>query len=202
MTAATITKEWAGETVAIFASGPSMAAEHAEMCRGVCRVIAINNQSFDCAPWADVIWASDFKWWQKYADLALPLPGRKFHVLQGQSYPGVETLLQSHQTFDDRPGYISCGGNSGYAALCLAVKYGAKRVLLYGYDMRNVNGRDRRFDYPGVMNSKPRFAHWIRNFERLAPELAKRDVEVINCTMGSNLRCFPFSARAEARHVA
>lgn len=192
MTAASITRDWEGQTVAIFASGPSMSPAIAEQCRDSYRTIAINTQAIDCAPWADVIWATDHKWWKEaeYGGKAIALPGRKFHVLQGQSFPGVETLLPSTQTFDDRPTHISCGGNSGYAALCLAAKLGAARVLLFGYDMRAVQGRVRRFDYCANLNSMPRFPHWIKNFTNLAPELERRGVEVLNCTPGSALKCF------------
>lgn len=203
MSAAIIKPEWKGETVAIFASGPSMSPEIAESVRETdVRVIAINNQAIDCAPWADVIWGSDFKWWnQHYADVK-DNPGRKLHILQGQAHPGVETLLLSTQPYDERPTHISGGLNSGYAALCLAAKLGAARIMLYGYDMRAVNGKFRRFDYHQNLNSKPRFAQWILQYEKLAPELMnKRGIDVINCTPGSALRCFPFSAQA-VRHVA
>ena len=203
MTAAHIMREWEGETVAIFASGPSMSPQIAEAIRETdVRVIAINNQAIDCAPWSDVIWASDFKWWkQHYADVK-DNPGRKFHVLQGQSFPGVETLIPSKSMFDDRPTHIACGANSGYAALCLAAKLGAAVVHLYGYDMREVGGRMRRFDYHANLNSKPRFSHWIQNFNLLAPELEKRGVKVINCTPGSALKCFPMAATEGARNAA
>jgi hypothetical protein len=202
MTAARISRDWEGETVAIFASGPSMSPAIAEQYRGVCRTIAINMQAIDCAPWADVIWATDFKFWREHGAQLLPLPGRKFHVLQGQTFPGVETLRPSKEVFDWRPEMISTGANSGYAALCLAAKLGAARVLLHGYDMRMVDGRARRFEYCANLNSKPKFSSWLANFERLAPELAKRNVYVINCTPGSALKCFRFEAQEGVRHVA
>lgn len=192
MSLARITREWEGETVAIFASGPSMCVEDAEAVRGTCRTIAINNQSFDCAPWADVIWGSDYKWWREYWARIESLPGRKLTVRQGEVHRGVDHLEISHAVFDDRPEYLSCGGNSGYAALCLAAKLGASRMLLYGFDMRKVNGRARRFDYPPDLNANGRYQHWAANFDRLAPQLKARHVSVINCTPGSALRCFPF----------
>lgn len=187
-----ITPDWRGETVAIFASGPSMNATVAQQCRSL-RTIAINNQSFDCAPWADVIYGSDAKWWRHYWASVSTLPGRKLSVEIGQQLKGVEYLLPSSAVFDERPGYLSTGANSGYAALCLAVKLGATRVHLHGYDMAARHGRMRRHDYPANLNSCPRFADWIRRFRLLAPELQRRNVEVINCTPGSALTCFPMS---------
>lgn len=193
-----IQREWQGQTAAVFASGPSMTREQAESCRTL-RCIAVNNQSFDCAPWADFIFGADRKWWIEYLPRVRDLPGRKLSVQIGQALTGVEYLQPSKLVFDDRPGYISTGGNSGYAALCLAVKLGASRVLLFGFDMREINGRPRRHEYPSNLNSKPRFNHWLPRFKELAPELAKRGVEVINCTPGSALRCFPLQALDKAR---
>jgi len=201
MTPATINKDWLGETVAIFASGPSMSVEIAESLRGQCRVIAINNQSFDCAPWADVIWASDHKWWKQYYQTVKDLPGRKLMVRRGLIFPGVEFLDYSQRVHDERASFISCGGNSGYAAISLAAKYGAARVLLYGFDMRPIGNRFRRHDYPANLNSRPRFKHWIPKFVLLADELKRLGTDVVNCTPGSALKCFRFE-RVDLRRAS
>lgn len=187
-----IQRDWEGETVAIFASGPSMDATIADRCRQW-RTIAINNQAIDCAPWADIIYGSDLKWWRHYLSAVSNLPGRKISLEIGKPIPGIEYLRPSSHVFDDRPGYLSTGANSGYAALCLAVKLGAKRIHLHGYDMGPRGGRMRRHEYPASLNSKPRFADWIPRFRLLAPLLERRGVEVVNCTPNSALTCFPFS---------
>lgn len=196
-----IRREWEGQTAAVFASGPSMSPAHAERCRGL-RSIAINNQAIDCAPWADVIYGSDAKWWRQYMSIVSALPGRKISVEIGQQMKGIEYLRPSAQIFDERPCYLSTGANSGYAALCLAAKLGAKRILLYGYDMGVRNGRMRRFDYPANLNSRPRFANWIPRYQLLAPLLKRRGVEVINCTPGSALTCFAFQEGAALQREA
>jgi hypothetical protein len=195
-----ISREWHGQTAAIFASGPSMTAEVAERCRGL-RTIAINNQSMDCAPWADIIYGSDAKWWRHYLPVIIDLPGRKISVQIGSPIQGVDYLRASKEVCDTRPTFLSTGANSGYAALCLAVKLGAARVLLYGYDMAPRNGRYRRHDYPANLNSKPRFAEWIPRYRTLALELKRRGVDVINCTPGSALTCFPFQSASPALAV-
>lgn len=187
-----ITRDWEGATVAIFASGPSMTTSIADQCRQW-RTIAINNQAIDCAPWADIIYGSDLKWWRTYLSTVAKFPGRKISLEIGKPIPGIEYLRPSSQVFDERPCYLSTGANSGYAAICLAAKLGAKRILLHGYDMGPRNGRVRRHDYPASLNSKPRFADWIPRFRLLAPVLERRGVEVVNCTPDSALTCFTFS---------
>lgn len=196
-----IKREWEGQTAAIFASGPSMSSALADQCREL-RTIAVNNQAIDCAPWADIIYGSDAKWWRHYMPKVSALPGRKISVEIGLPIHGVDYLRPSSQIFDERPGFLSTGANSGYAALCLAAKLGAKRVLLYGYDMGPRHGRMRRHDYPANLNSRPRFADWIPRFQALAPYLSSREVEVINCTPGSALTCFPFQHDAASRKAA
>lgn len=190
-----IRRDWEGQAVAIFASGPSMTTAQAEQCRDhQLRTIAINNQAIDCAPWADVIYGSDAKWWRHYLPMVATLPGRKISLEIGRTIPGIEYLRPSTQVFDDRACYLSTGANSGYAAICLAAKLGATRISLYGFDMGARNGRWRRHDYPANLNSRPRFTDWIGRFRQLAPVLARRGIEVINCTEGSSLTCFPFSS--------
>jgi hypothetical protein len=198
MSTITIVRDWEGQTVAIFASGPSMTSAVAEQYRAL-RSIAINNQAMDCAPWADIIYGSDLKWWLHYWPLVAKLPGRKVSVQIGKPLEGVEYLRPSSQVFDERPEYLSTGANSGYAALCLACKLGAARVLLCGYDMGERHGRFRRHDYPANLNSRPRFADWLPRFARLAPVLKTRGVDVINCTPDSSLTCFPFQSTPSAR---
>lgn len=196
-----IRRDWEGQTVAIFASGPSMSAAIAEQNRD-CRSIAINNQAMDCAPWADIIYGSDLKWWLHYWPVVSKLPGRKLSVEIGKPLHGIEYLRPSSHVYDERPNYLSTGANSGYAALCLAAKLGAARVLLFGYDMGPRNGRFRRHDYPARLNSRPRFADWLPRFARLAPVLKQRGVDVINCTPGSSLTCFPFQSATPSRPAA
>jgi hypothetical protein len=189
--AISISRDWEGQAAAIFASGPSMSRALADHCRTL-RTIAINNQAIDCAPWADIIYGSDAKWWRYYMHAVQALPGRKISVEIGLPISGVEYLRPSSQIYDERACYLSTGANSGYAALCLAAKLGAKHIFLYGYDMGQRHGRLRRHEYPASLNSRPRFAHWIPRFQQLAPYLKRKGVEVINCTAGSALDCFPF----------
>lgn len=195
--------EWQGETVAILASGPSMSFSVAAHLRGRCRVIAVNNQGIPTregdvlhqplAPWADVLYAADAKWWHAYRDAALAFRGRKVTIRHVLPFDEVLSLeLSNQQPFDERPTHLTSGGNSGYQALCLAVHFGAARVLLCGYDMQDVGGKKHWFgDHAGPLNTPPRYKHWIANFARLAPVLKARGVDVINCTPNSALTCFP-----------
>jgi hypothetical protein len=197
----TVAPEWRGETVAILAAGPSLTREQVAQVRDRCRVIAVNNTAIDTevdgvlqpayAPWADVLYAADAKWWHCYKERALAFPGLKYTVA-AVPFPEVLRLQKSHlSAFDERPTHL-CGSNSGYHALHLAVHFGAARILLLGFDMRfGLTGRRHYFgNHPQRLNARPAFATWIHQFAKLAPELAKRHVEVVNCSPSTALTAF------------
>lgn len=184
---------WRGETVAILASGPSMCNAVAQSVRGRCRVIAINNQALDLAPWADVLYAPDHKWWDVYGPQAMRFEALKLTLRRTYQHD-VQWLEQSGATaIDDRPFALVHGGNAGYQAVQLAAHFGARRVLLLGFDMRDVDGKRRRQTYPRELDARQRYALWLSHFERLAPHMRARGVDVVNCTPNSALLCFRFS---------
>jgi hypothetical protein len=200
-----VPRDWVGETVAILASGPSMSREMADYVRGKCRVIAVNNQGIDTvdtatgalvpafAPWADVLYASDAKWWLQYADRARSFTGTKVTARHGLvPWPEVFSLAVSVRVpYDPSPEHIVTGGNSGYAALHLAIQRGASRVLLCGYDMQEVRGKRHWFGtHEGKLENEQRYSGWIANFERLSLALKPMGVSVINCTPGGRLTGF------------
>lgn len=194
--------EWKGETVAIIASGPSLTREQVEQVRERCRVIAVNNSGIptECdgvmvpafAPWADILYAADTKWWMAYKDRALAFAGRKVSIRNTLPYKQIYSLKQSEKSvFDPRPTHLVSGGNSGYQALHLAVHLGVKRVILLGFDMR-FNGKRRHWfgSHPPKLNSRPNFPNWIRRFGQLAPILQQKGIEVVNCSPDTALRAF------------
>lgn len=93
-------------------------------------------------------------------------------------------------------GIVHSGGNSGYQAVNLAVLAGAPRLLLLGYDMGSRDGRKHwHEDHPPGLNN-PRettFQQWRDAFTTAVPDLERAGVEVINCTPGSALMCFPIA---------
>ena len=86
----------------------------------------------------------------------------------------------------------------------IAAHAGCKRILLCGFDMHGGHWHERHV-YPLREHGEGIFERWIARFETLAPELAKRGIETINCTPGSSLKCFPtmdLSEALEARAIA
>jgi hypothetical protein len=210
-TAWCVEPEWKGETAAILASGPSMTRAQADAVRGKCRVIAVNNQGIDTdcdgvlvpafAPWADILFAADAKWWRCYHKRALQFAGRKVTVKATLPWPEIYCLKQSdtHPTFDPRPTHLVSGGNSGYMALHLAVHLGATRIVLLGFDMKEGRNRRRHWfgNHAAKLNSRGNFTGWIRAFEKFAKVLNHMNIEVVNCSPDTALRCFRRQPLAE-----
>ena len=191
---------WPQSMVVILASGPSLTVEQCETVRAwraaaPSRYVIAINTTFKRAPWADVLYACDAAWWKKYlpevqAGFAGELwsqdkeAARQFgvHLIPSLRLPGLCT----------QPGFIHQGGNSGYQAINLAVQAGAMRIALLGYDMNDRAGKHWHGKYTnGLPNTGSHlFLEWIRNFERLASDLVKAGVEVVNCTSSSALTSF------------
>jgi hypothetical protein len=190
-----IPRVWENRTVAVLACGPSMSQEVADSVSGL-PVIAVNN-AFTLAPRANVLYACDSKFWLHYTD-ALAFKGLKVTLddsLPQWSVRLLRNLGKSGFDPDDLSG-VHAGCNSGYQAVQLAIKAGAKRVLLLGFDMRG----DHFFgSHPAhLQDSDPHvFSRFIAEFEKVAPLYAEHGVDVVNCTPGSALHCFRMSTVAE-----
>lgn len=198
---------WPGETVVCIGGGPSLVPEDVRQCRGRAKVIAINN-AYLLAPWADILFAVGLytpakSWWHYHPDAAVFLGlkvtmdyryaeqvGAKL-VRRGDDATGVTGL-------SDRADTLNHGWNGGYAAIDLAVKLGAARILLLGYDMQPAPDHTHHWhpDHPGML--PPPYIDWLLAFDTLPKPLAALGVKVYNCSRSTALRAFPHVPLAEA----
>ncbi len=114
-----------------------------------------------------------------------------------QGFPDIRRI-EIEKTGDtllfDKPGKTGSGGNSGFQALNLAVLWGAKRILLIGFDMTDRSGVHwyGRNNWPQANNpNQSNFKRWIAAFDAAAPVLAGMGVEVVNATTSYAMKCFP-----------
>lgn len=191
---------WRGDTVVCVASGPSLTPADVEACRGRARVIAIND-NFRLAPWADVLYACDLPWWDRYHEATEAVEGERWtqderaaaryglHLIKSTAGHGLSRI----------PGIIHQGSNSGYQAVGLAADFGAKRIVLLGYDMQRTDDKDHwHGPHPVGLNPPRHFQTWIINFNRLAKDAAELGIEIVNCSRATALTCFPRKELADA----
>lgn len=94
--------------------------------------------------------------------------------------------------FTDELDTINGGGNSGFQAIHLAATFGAKRIVLLGYDMQRTEGKMHWHGrHWGRLPNGNGFPSWIRQMGPLAKDLRGRGISVINCSRVTALRCFP-----------
>ena len=159
---------------AILATGPSMSQAVADSVRGRCKAAAVSD-AFRLAPWADVLVSADRKWWDYHRPA---YDGPKYSAVEAQ---GVERFK----------GAIS-GENSTLLAMKVAVSLGATRLLLLGVDMQGSHFFGPHHE--PRWNTKPeRFEVFKRQFAEYRP----KSVEVVNCTPGSGLKCYPMARLEE-----
>ena len=111
--------------------------------------------------------------------------------------------------FSKEKNVIHYGHSSGYQLPGLAYSLGFRKLLLVGYDMNYGEGYDgynkltikpRHFfgEYPSELQHWPKqpFTEIIRLFETV--KTLNPDVEIINCTPGSAMKCFPIMRLEDA----
>lgn len=189
---------WAGQTVAILASGPSMSADVAEQVReaGI-PAIAINT-TWRLAPWAAMLYAADVEWWHRNPD-AHGFKGLKVTIQERPNVPDILVLRNAGAGgYTDLNDCVHTLGHSSAQAIQIAVKAGASRVLLAGMDMTNARGRHWHEDHPQGMKltEEAHFARWRERLAAVAPEFERRGVDVVAVTPTA-LTCFRLSTLEE-----
>ena len=186
---------WAGETVAIIASGPSVTQSQANQVKAKgWRCIAINT-SYKLAPWCDIIYGCDGSWWhQNYKTLP---EAPEFWTQDRNAWRNLGINLvkcswgRGLNTKTKPEIEIHHGKNSGYQAINLAYHFGVSRVVLLGYDMQHTGGKRHWFgDHPPSLTNADGIENWVKDFDHLAKDLKFVGVECINATTETALTCF------------
>lgn len=191
---------WKDRTAIVMASGPSMSST--VPTRNPEHRYIVTNTTFRLAPWADVVYGCDFLWWKTHAaevrrecpDMACWTQDKASAERYGVNLVRNEALPGSSLTG------LRVNGNSGAGAINLAVLFGARRIVLLGFDMREGPAGEKHWhaDHPSPCVQKQLFGEWQHKFESVAKDLKALGVEVLNATPGSALKCFPTVSFEEA----
>ena len=202
-------------TTVCIASGPSLTQEQCAQAiaardAGRCSIVVVNN-SWQRAMSADILYACDGAWWSMHAAAVRagflgqcwtrrPIADadgtynavERQHLAIVSALPWLECIPALREPGLGRDGAICLAGNGGHQAINLAYLFGARRILLIGYDMKRGPRGEAHWhgDHPkpltqGLPNS------WIRGFEVLAKDAIEREIRIINCSTATALTCFP-----------
>lgn len=140
------------------------------------------------------MYACDPQWWDVHAQEVLAnFPGEKW-TQDGPTAKkyGLNHIPGAHNAgLSLRKELIHFNANSGAQAVNLAVLWGARRLILVGFDMGLQGGKRHWFgDHPGTLNKATDYRDLIAKFERIAKDLKGLGVEVWNTSMESALPWF------------
>lgn len=188
--------DWTGEVCAIVAGGESVNAEQVASLQGRCRVAVVNN-SYTLAPWADLLYAADRRWWDCHPEAAAfkglkvtpDKDAAKQHRLNLIRLVGDQGPSRDEITIAE-PGLVARGGNSAFQLTNIVLQFGVRRILWLGLDCR---GKHWHGDHPiPLRNPTPqRLAIWAATFDALATRLRQMGAEVVNCSEMSALQAYP-----------
>jgi hypothetical protein len=190
----TVPKLWPNGVIVCMASGPSLTQDDADYCRGKADGVIVVNTTYKMAPWADALIASDVRWWQWHKG-APEFKGLKYATSKHVKWSGVQILRNTgSKGLELDPSGLKHGINTGYRAVNLAFHFGAKRIILLGYDMKRGDGPKRLEHWHGdhPVPSRSQYPTFIMD------PLKEHGVEVVNCTPGSALECFPMADLRDA----
>lgn len=198
MQAWTVPRVWEGKTVAVLASGPSMGKSIVDdiFASGVPTIVV--NNTYLLAPWADMLYAADAAWWHAHPDAA-DFQGMRVTVQDVDC--AVKLRCSGPAGFDPHPGAVRHGGHSGHQAVHIAMHAGARRILLCGFDMHGTHWHGTH-EEPLRNTAAGTYGRWIEQFAELGNSAISLGIEIINCTYGSSLTCFPAMSLAEALQIS
>lgn len=170
------------------ASGPSLTAADVELVRAWResddRIVVVTNTTFRIAPWADYLYAMDRKWWEhNLKEVQSVFKGRLVSNSAHAKQLGITHTTELFKRFEP------CQ-NSGAAAISLAIRLGASRVVMLGYDCGVTKGKSHwHGDHPKPLGNCGSQRRWPDQFKKLRD--IYKGADIVNASRHSMLSVFP-----------
>lgn len=193
---------WPESTIICIGTGPSLTKEDVDLaCNSGHPVIAVNDAWRLTGPRAAVLFASDAKWWSWIDGIPdTDLPWHQWTVdRQARRYrPHVQIVnFNGADGLETHPSSIRTGGHSGYMAINMAVHFGAKRIVLLGYDLQPSGDRHHFFgEHPD--GNHLRYDARQAVYQTLQGPLQRLGIELLNASRITALTCIPRCSLADA----
>lgn len=192
----------AGLTVVLVGGGPSHADIDPHLLAGR-RFMAVNSACRRVYPAAtpdDVLWFSDNGWNERRPELAARWPGpvmtcnrhAKARLGEAVRYVDVAGLAQWIGRMPDH-----ALASSGHSGACLLARMGARKIVLVGFECREVDGETHGHADYRQQDVEAYRSQFLPAWRELAPALL-RMCQVVNATPRSAIDVFPAMPLAEA----
>jgi hypothetical protein len=160
-------------------------------------IIAVN-MAYKLGDWIDVLFFGDDDFWKT----------RKEEII---AFNGLRVSFESEKIRDSRvklvarnprkkqgitfapAGLLSWNFNSGAAAINLAIQFGAKRIILLGFDMQLDQNNNQHWHkvYSSPLDViKESMKKHLQGFSVIAKDIEGTGIEIINCSLNSAIQCF------------
>jgi hypothetical protein len=169
-----ISKVWKGESVAVLATGPSLTIPDIQACYRAGLILVGVNSCWMMAPYVDVIYAGDYRYWKAYAgDIdAAGIQAKRFSRSSRAQKDFGATYAKTGLGQDY---------NSGELAVELAIRRGARTIAMLGFDASVKNGLHCHGAHQKTPNPTPeRSRRWLKQFDRIRKHYP--DANVVNCS--------------------
>lgn len=178
--------DWTGMDVVCMASGPSLTKSDVEKVRkwrksGKNRRVIVTNNTYQLAPWADVLYGMDSKWWKVMEP-----------EFSGECLTAVDNAPGANKSSSAK------GGNSGAGAMLLAAHRGAKTIIMLGYDCKIGEGGIRHWHgaHKAPLGNAVSLPTFYGHFKDAAAKL--KNVDVVNCSRATKLDIWPLQRLEDA----
>jgi len=185
-----VDKIWNNETVYLIGGGPSLLGFNWSLLSNK-KTIAIN-KAYNVLPEAAVLYWTDVRFYNWFKADIDNFKGLKVTCkLISTEYKDITILRTSSvEGLDMRPEYICHGNNSGYGAINLAAKMGAKKIYLLGFDMAATQTNTHWHSGYSVKHNTSIYPKMMNHFNCLPELLKQQGIEIWNANPNSMLTMF------------
>ena len=188
----TLEKTWLGGEVFILGGGKSLESFDWEVVRSEL-TIGCNDAYLLGSEICSIVVFGDNKWWKVHKDRLEKFKGRVFtncNYLQTSTIPWVNVMARYQWGVSNKG--LGWNSNTGAAAIDLALKLGAKKVFLLGFDCHLTEGEnnwhENKLDVPNAA-IYPRFSEGFQKLNK-AIKIEYPTVDVVNVSDVSSLEVF------------
>lgn len=174
--------KWAGRNVAVLATGPSLNKQDVVAVRDAGFITLAVNHAWLLAPWCDVIYAGDARYWRAYGDqINNCAPNAKKYSRSANAqklYGAVVTKTVMKGDY-----------NSGQLAIEYALRQHPDLIVLLGFDASLKDGIHFHGPHDKTPNPrKSRMKTWALQFQRIPKHY---DIsKIVNCSRKTALTVF------------
>lgn len=193
---------WKGQFAFVIGGGPSVKPEHVEMIKG--HKVVVINSSYEIAPWADILFFGDTRWWMHNQKDVLSKfrNGMMITVSRSVKHPRVKNMARcAPPGLTDIPSVLTMERTSLTAVLNLMKHFKVRGIGLLGIDNKT-QGRQVHHHTPHPWAQRPGWELAQRNeLKSTVIPLQDEGIKVWNLSPVSAIDFWPHRTLQEVLNV-